>query len=63
MANSKQTELIQREPQRKDSEKAHVQVRDLLKLAKEVDRMSEKLQLAEFEAEQQKLRNAKGAKP
>ncbi len=46
-----------------DREKVRLQVKELLKLAKEVDEMSGKLQLAEFEAEQRKLRNAKDAKP
>ena len=61
--NSKQNQPPQKEPQRVDREKVRLQVKELLKLAKEVDEMSGKLQLAEFEAEQRKLRNAKDAKP
>ena len=63
MENSKQSQPTQKEPQRVDREKVRLQVKELLKLAKEADEMSGKLQLAEFEAEQRKLRNAKGSKP
>ena len=63
MENSKQSQPTQKEPQRVDREKVRLQVKELLKLAKEADEMSGKLQLAEFEAEQRKLRNAKDAKP
>ncbi len=60
MENSKQTQPIQKEPQRVDPEEVRLQFQELLKLGREVDKMLTGSQQTKYTAERQKLQNAKG---